>query len=339
MLTALLLIVLCWLPVRGEEFSGEVYRIGTSVADNGSSGAVPSRFHTATQYLDFPGDFGPRQTFRLEMATLPAFSDLSQNVNGALAYALDDRTRLNVFAGIVTTADIPVLPLLSGTPEDRLNDPAVRPVPCEVGCAFLKDVVYQANVNLMRRYDGHFPRLGIASRPIPAELSFGVTTKYFYEELEGGGYEAQNLNLDLGACLKLAWGYDPVTRESDRDIKLQFSGFEMLPTRQKAAVDGFEVYERMPWRWSLSLAWEEGFPTLGSFATVGVTQKSEGGKLPALGAEWDFRRLLYLRAGWDREFLSAGASAAWRRLSVHYAFRHHELAHSLYQVSLQVEWP
>ncbi len=339
MLIVLAILLLSLLPVRGEEFTGEAYRIGTSVADNGTSGALPSRFHTATQYLDFPGDFGSPRLFRLEMATLPAFSDLSQNVNGALAYLLDARTRINLFAGIITTADIPLLPLLSGTPEDRLNDPADRPIPCERNCTFLKDVVYQANVNLMRRYDGHFPRLGIASRPIPLEFSVGVTTKYFYEELEGGGYEAQNMNLDLGACLKLAWGYDPVARTSDRDIKLQFSGFEVLPTRQKAAVDGFEVYERMPWRWSLSLSWEEGFPSLQSFAAFGVTQKSEGGKYPALGAEWDFRRLLYLRAGWDKEYLSAGASAAYRWLSVHYAFRHHELGTSLYQVSLQVEWP
>lgn len=339
LLIVLVALILSVLPVRGEEFTGEAYRIGTSVADNGTSGALPSRFHTATQYLDFPADFGPRRLFRLEMATLPVFGDLSQNINGALAYSLDAKTRINVFAGMVTTPDIPLLPLLSGTPDDRINDPSFRPIPCENNCTYLKDVVYQANINLMRKYEGYFPRLGIASRPIPMELSMGVTTKYFYEELEGGGYEAQNLNLDLGAGLKFAWGYDPVTHLSDRDIKLLFSGFEILPTRQKASVDGFEAYERMDWRWSFTLAWEEGIPSLQSFASVGLTQKSDGGKYPALGAEWDFRRLLYLRAGWDSEYLSAGASAAYRFVSVHYAFRHHELGNSLYQVSLQVDWP
>lgn len=321
-----------------EEFTGEAYRIGTSVADNGSSGALPSRIHTATQYMDFPGDFGKPELFRFEMATLPTFAGLSQNVSGALAYSLDSKTRINAFGGMITTPDIAVLPILSGTPEDRLNDPSLRPSPCQ-GCSMLKDVVYQANINLMRKYQGLLPRLDIASRPIPMEFSMGVTTKYYYEELEGGGYEAQNLNVDLGACLKLAWGYDPVTQRSDRNLKLQLSGFELLPTRQKALVSEFEVYERMPYRWSFSFSLEEGLHSLQSFVNVGLTQKSEGGRFPALGAEWDFRDQLYLRGGYDGEYLSAGASVAYRFISVHYAIRHHELANALYQVSMQLEWP
>lgn len=327
------------LPARGEEFTGEAYRIGTSVADNGSSGALPSRIHTATQYLDFPGDFGDRRLFRFEMATLPAFADLSQTLNGALGWSLDSLTRINAFAGMITTPDIAVLPVLPGTSQDRINDPSLRPVPCEDACNYLKDVVYQANLNLMRKYNGFFPRLDIASRPIPLEMSMGVTTKYYYEELEGGGYEAQNLNLDLGAAIKFSWGYDPVSQASDRDIKLQVSGFEVLPTRQKASVNGFEVYERMGRRWAFSVAWEEGLPSLQSFLSLGLTQRSESGAWPAMGMEWDYRRMLFVRAGWDQEYLSAGASAAWRMLSFHYAFRHHELGTSLYQVSMQVEWP
>lgn len=339
LLSSPFLICLAALVVRGEEFTGEAYRIGTSVADNGTSGALPSRYHTATQYLDFPGDIGSKRLFRLEAATLPAFDDLSQNVSGALAYSLDDRTRINIFGGIITTPDILVLPVLKGTPEDRINEPSFRPIPCDGQCATLKDVVYQANINLMRKYSGEFPRLGIGSRPIPVEFSAGITTKYFYEELEGGEYEAQNLNVDLGAVLKFAWGYDPVTHRSDRDIKLHFSGFELLPTRQRATLGGYEMYERMTYRWSYGLAWEEGIPSLQSFLTLGATQKREGGQWPALGVEWDFRSLLYLRAGFDQDHLSAGASAAWRFASVHYAFRHHELGNSIYQVSLQLEWP
>ena len=41
----------------------------------------------------------------------------------------------------------------------------------------------------------------------------------------------------------------------------------------------------------------------------------------------------------DDDFISAGASMAWRWVSVHYAFRYHELGMSLYQVSGQVAWP
>jgi hypothetical protein len=309
-----------------------------SVAGNGSSNTVPSRFHTATQYLDFPGDFGDSKIFRLEGATLPSFSDLSQNVSGALNYALDSNTRLNVFAGIIMTEDIVRLPILRGTTQDRINNPGLRPAnPC-TGCG-LVDAVYQGNIGFMRKYSGHLPRLDIGSRPIPMEASAGVTTKYYYEELWDGEYEAQNLNLDFGASLKLSWGYDPISRASDRDLKFQISGFEILPTKQRGAVGGFEVSERLESRWRVTFSWEEGLPSLGSFLTLAATQRSEGGKWPGLGAEWDLRRQLFVRAGWDGEFLSAGASVAWKMLSVHYAFRHHELGTSLYQVSAQVEWP
>ncbi|HLP41420.1 MAG TPA: hypothetical protein VK465_07935, partial [Fibrobacteria bacterium] len=148
MLLALILLALLLVsrPARAEEFTGEAYIIGTSVADNGTSGALPSRFHTATQYLDFPGDFGPHRLFRLEMATLPAFSDLSQNVSGAFSWALDSLTRMNIFASIITTPDIEILPILRGTPQDRINEPSLRPGECD-GCnGWMKDVVYQANI-------------------------------------------------------------------------------------------------------------------------------------------------------------------------------------------------
>ena len=294
---------------------------------------------TATRYLDVPADFGATGTFRLETATLPAFSGLSENVNGAFAYDIDGKTRLNVFGGMVTTPDIQVLPLLQGTSEERLNDPTLRPAPCGGSCGMLKDVVYLANVNFIRNYSGLFPRADISGRPIPIDLSLGVTAKYYFEELEGGDYLAQNLNLDAGACVNLAWGYDPVSRVSRRDFKIQVAGFEILPTRQKSSVGGVETYESLSRRWRFSASWEEGFPAWNSTLNFGVSQKTESGQWPAAGAEWDYRGLLFLRGGWDRDFLSAGGSVAYRWMSIHYAFRHHELGNSLYQVSAQVQWP
>ena len=323
---------------RSEEFAGEPYLLGSSVATNGSSGALPSRMNTVTQYLDFPGDLGPARLFRLEMATLPAFASLSQAFNGALAYSLDANTQVIFYTGMVTTPDITMLPILPGTVEGRINDPRLRPSDCPE-CTVMKDVVYHANLNFMRKYSSFVPRTDISNRPIPIEFSVGATSKYYYEELEAGDYEAQNLNLDLGACVKFLWGYNPVTHLSDRDIKIQLGGFELLPTKQKSTFSQATVYEAMERRWHLSASWEEGLPAWGSTLALGVTQKSESGRWPSLGAEWDLRGLLCLRAGWDQEFLSAGSSLAYRWFSVHYAFRHHELGTSLYQVSAQVQWP
>ncbi len=337
------LTVLCVFAIQAQEaqaedFAGEAYLIGSSVSDNGTSGALPSRFQTASQYLDFPGDIGDGKLLRLEMATLPLFNGLSQSLNGAVGYSVDSNTHVNAFLQTVTTGDIQVLPLLQGTAQDRLNDPGFRPAPCD-GCQQLRDVVYMTNVNIMRKWDFEFPRSDISSRPIPMNFTLGMTTKYFYEELEGGDYLAQNLNVDLGACLKFYWGYNPVTHFSDRDVKIQASGFELLPTKQRSDFSETQVYENISRRYHLSASWEEIFPDWNSTVALGATQKSEGGKYPAVGVEWDFHEIIYLRGGWDSEYLSAGASVAYRWFSVHYALRHHELGTSFYQVSGQVQWP
>lgn len=339
--TLLFALLLCLTRAGAEEFAGEPFLEGVSVADNGTSGAIPSRFRTATQFMDFPADFGEERAFRLEMATLPLFGDLAQSWNGALAWSLDSSTALNLFAKLETVPDIESRPLLRGSREDRLNDPGFRPLPCE-GCALFTDNLYLGALNLMRAFRADFPRMGIASRKIPMEMGIGVTAKYYLEELVGpqdGDFFLSNLNLDAGASLKLLWGWDPVARRSDRDIRLQFSGLELLPTRQQSDIAGDFTYERMTYRWRLSADWEEGFPSLSSTITAGFTQKSEGGRLPAFGLEWDYRDLVYVRAGRDDDFLSAGMSLAWRWLSVHYALRRHELGTTWYQVSGQVAWP
>jgi hypothetical protein len=293
---------------------------------------------TATEYLDYPGDFGASKLFQVEMASLPLFGGLSQNLNGAFSYALDKSTLINVFAQTVATSDISFLPLLNGTTEDRLNDPTFRPLPCN-GCAQLNDVVYAASINFIRKYDWEVPRIDISTRPIPVQFSFGATTKYYYEELEGGDYLSQNLNADVGIAMKFFWGYDPITHLSDRNIKFQFNGFELLPTQQKSEFSGVQVYEAMSRRWHFSGSWEEQLPEWNSTIALGFTQKSEQGKFPATGLEWGFKEMLFLRAGRDDEYISAGASVAYRWVSIHYAFRHHDLGISLYQVSAQIQLP
>lgn len=334
----IVILLLSALGARSEDFSGEQYYLGSSVADNGTSAAMPSRLYTATQFLDFPGDFGDARTARLELATLPLFGGLSQVWDGAAGYALDPRTHLNVFGQLVSTADIQQLPLLKGSREDRLNDPGLRPAGCD-GCFQMRDQVYLVSMNFMRKYDMEFPRMDAFNRPIPIQLSAGVTAKYFYEELEGGDYIAQNMNLDAGLSMKFFWGFNPTDGTSDRDIKIQFSGLELLPTSQQSEFGGSQVYEKMDSRWRMSMSWEEGFPDLASTFTAGFSQKSESGPYPAVGAEWDLKEMLFLRAGMDKDFISAGASVAWRWVSVHYAFRYNDLGTSLYQVSCQAQWP
>jgi hypothetical protein len=235
-----ILVLICAAAAAAEEFAGEPFLEGSSVANNGTSSAIPSRLRTATQFLEYPADFGDAKTFRVEMATLPLFGNLAESWNGALAYNLDARTQLSVFGKMEITPDIESRPLLRGSREDRLNDPGFRPAVCD-GCNAYSDHLYMAAINLMRVFHAEFPRIDIASREIPMEFGIGVTAKYYLEEIVGpqnGDYFIQNLNLDAGASMKFLWGWDPIARKSDRDIKIQFAGLEVLPTSQTSDIAG-----------------------------------------------------------------------------------------------------
>ncbi len=323
--------------LHAENFVGEVYLIGNSVVNNGSASTIPSQIYSPTQYLDFPAEMSEHKIYSVEIATLPTFASLSQIYNASVAFSLESRSQINAFYGMITTPNILERPLLQGSKEERLNDPTLRPGTCDF-CNSLRDVVYLANINFMHQYDFLLPRLDIGYRPIPMQLGLGATSKYFYEELEGGDYTAQNLNLDAGLSLKIFWGYNPVDKSSDRNLKFQFNGFELLPTNQRSAFANSKVDETLRLRWHFAFSWEEFFPDLQSKWTVGIQQKPELGKYPALGSEWGFRDVLFLRAGYDGNFISAGATLAYRFMALHYAFMHHDLNNTLYQVSLQLQW-
>ena len=334
---ALLILNIGHLNLYAEKYAGEIYLIGNSVANNGSSNAIPAQLYSPSQYLEFPADISPHKIYGGEIATLPTFASLSQIYNASIAFTLDPNSQVNAFYGIVATPDILERPLLQGTKEERLNNPTLRPGTCE-GCNSFRDMVYLTNLNFMHQYNFLLPRSDISYMPIPIQFNIGATSKYFYEELEGGDYIAQNLNLDAGLCLKVFWGYNPINKSSDRNLKLQLNGFELLPTNQRSAFSEAKVDEPIDLRWHLAFSWEEFLPEWQSRLTVGLNQKPEIGKLPAIGLEWGFRDMLFLRAGKDAQSLSAGASFAYRFIALHYAFIHQDLNNTLYQVSLQMHW-
>jgi hypothetical protein len=266
---------------------------------------------------------------------MPLFGGLSQAVNGAGTLRLQS-VRLSAFTSIVSTPDIPVRPILPGTSEERLSRPELRPDGCD-GCPSLRDRVYLGYLNVQREFSGWLPRTGLQSRPIPLFLGAGLTAKYFWEELEGGDYEAQNLNLDAGLSLRVPWDYDPASKTARQIMSLHLAGFELLPTSQRSDIGGFSAFERVQRRWHFSAAFQQGVPDWRSTFALGLQRRSEGGDWPAVGGEWTFAEKLALRGGWDGNFWAGGFSLRHRWVALHYALRHHALGASLYQVALQVQ--
>jgi hypothetical protein len=270
----------------------------------------------------------------LETGAMPLFGGRSQALNGAASLQLET-ARLSAFASIVSTADIPIRPLLSGTPEERQARPELRPGDCS-GCSSYLDRVYLGYLNAAREFAGSLPRTGLHSRLVPVFLPAGITAKYFWEELEGGDYEAQSLNLDAGLSLRLLWDYDPARKIAHQVFKLNASAFELLPTRQRSDIGGYSVFEEVNRRWHVSGSFEQGIPRWRSTLVLGLEHRSEG-EWPALGGEWVFADALGLRGGWDGNFWAGGFSLRYRWLGLHYALRHHDLGTSFYQVSLQLQ--
>lgn len=320
------------------EFAQEPFLVSHGVAAQGSALVLPPLAGSPLDFLDWPAGTSLTSLASLEAGTLPLFDGLSHATLGAAHYRYDEKTLIFAMTGIIGTDDIPIRPLLSGTREERLNRPELRPDECGE-CGMMNDRVYLGAVNAQRAFRGFLPRSGIASRPIPLTLHTGLTAKYFWEELEGGGYFAQALNADLGASLELSLGYDPVRQSSSRDIRLQFNGFEILPSSQRSEIEGYVKEERSERRWRLGLSWLEVWPELKSKTVLGITKKSEGEKWPGFAAEWGLKQSLFVRAGYDGQTWASGVSMRWHMVVLHYAVQRHPLGITWYQVSIQGEWP
>jgi len=320
------------------EFSQEQFLVSHSVTGIGSGLQMQSDAPSPLDFVDRPAGTQVQGVASVEASTQPLFDGLSQATLGAAHYRFDSRTLILAMAGIVGTDGIAVRPLLTGTREARLNQPDLRPGDC-ADCTVLSDQVYLGAINAQRSFQGFLPRSGLASQPIPFAFIAGLTTKYFWEELEGDDYLAQALNLDAGLQLEIGLDYDPVSNQSQRDLIFEFSGFELLPTSQRSEIDGFVKEERGENRWHLGLSWREAWPSLASGTRLGITQKSEGGKWPGIAVEGNFKRCLFLRTGYDGSTWASGMTLNWRMIGVHYAMQKHPLGMTWYQLALQAAWP
>ena len=242
-----------FIGANASRFAQENFLVTRSPTLSGNARNITPISYSPLSFLERPAGSGGDGAFSIEAANVPLFDNLSQGIVAAGHYALDSRHTLRAMTGIVTTNDIPVRPLLSGTYDQRQGDPNLRPSDCS-DCAELRDRVYYGAFNIERLFKGNLPRSGIENRPIPAKLSTGVTAKYYWEELEGGDYIAQALNLDLGVVLEIASGFNPVSKKSERDLRFGFYGYEVLPTSQRSTIDNFVLEEKSEARWHIGLA-------------------------------------------------------------------------------------
>jgi hypothetical protein len=316
-----------------ERFSEDPYLLDFSVAGNGSAEALPGS-PSPSRFLEWPSDLEDAPRFSLEAATLPILGGLSEMVNGGFSLRVAPQTQLQSYAAIVTTSDIPVRPLLQGSYEDRLERPEWRADYCP-GCGTLRDRVYLGFLNLAREWITELPRTGLESRPIPLSVDMGVKAKTFWEELEGGDYQARNLNLDAGVGVTLDWDHNPITGKSGRQFRWSLSAHEILGTPQRSEMEGEVVEEALRRRWRMAIRWKESFPGLRSEGTLGLRQLPEAGKWPSLGGAWKYRNFLETRAGFNADVWAAGFSLHHNWLALHYAFQVHDLGIAAYQVSLE----
>ncbi len=322
--------------VTATDFAQEAFLVPHGVAANGSALMAPPLIGAPMNFLDWPAGSQARGIASIEASTQPLFDGLSRAILGAGQYQYDGKTRLFAMTGIIGTDNIPVRPLLAGSHEERLNRPELRPDECQ-SCSTLRDQVYLGALNAQRAFQGEMPRSGISSQPIPLTLWTGLTTKYFWEELEGDGYTAQALNLDGGVALSIALSYDPVAHQSSRDLTLSISGFELLPTPQRSEIEGLVKDEIAQRRWHVGMQWRESWPKWNSTTAVGLLQRSEFGRWPGFAVEWDLNHAAYLRFGYDGFTLATGVSINWHWISVHYALQKQDLGTTWYQVSLQLD--
>ncbi len=327
-----LLIVCCINFSFSEEYAGEIYLIGYNVPANGLGRTIPSTIYSPSQFVDFPAIPGNSDN-SIEVAAIPQFGSLGSLFLGSVLFSLDSLSQIGLAAAMGIVDGIISNPAPNYTQEERYNDPDKRLQACPT-CPQNRNADYLIFVNFQRSYNGELPRIDFTSRPIPICFTWGTTVKYFKEELEGQDYIAQNLNMDMGASLKLDWGYNPAINKSSRAFSLDLNGFELLQTSQASKY----AREKIASRFYMGLYWQENLEKYRSKFTLGIRQKPGWGRLPGIGMEWNYANLLAVRAGAQTGFITGGIGFNYHIFNLHYSLSYHELSYTLNQISLQLNF-
>ncbi len=322
--------------IQATEFSGELYRIPLSVASNGSVQSLPPLRSGPSQLQSFPAIYEGDQRASVELSAIPIHGGLEKAYLLGLGFSIDSSHYVRAITTMQRADGIIIRPSLEGTMEQRLNQPELRPGDCN-DCNSLSDAAYFAALNYVGNYRNILPRTGIESRPIPFEVSGGITLKYFLEELEGMDYFAQNFNADAGIAIRLFWGFNPTSRQSDRDILMHVNGFELLQSTQLSRLgDETLAEEAIASRFTYGLSWIEYLPKLKSRIGLGLQQELNSGSWPNMGIEWWLLERLGMRMGASSNRFAAGTSLHYRFVTLDYAIQYNSLASTLYQLSLQM---
>ncbi len=166
-------------------------------------------------------------------------------------------------------------------------------------------------------FDDRESELGIAyAHDVAATLGLGAAFKLRRQSLAGRSDGA--IGADVGASLRLA-GLDAEGPWRDVAFGVRF-GNAIQPT---VKLDRDDVGE--PSSWTGGVTWQHATGASRLTLSADLQQLAGGLVHERVGAEWGWRGLMQLRAGWDGERVAAGTGVQWRDAEVAYAFRSNPL--------------
>ncbi|MFH0921300.1 MAG: hypothetical protein V1913_13185 [Fibrobacterota bacterium] len=180
---------------------------------------------------------------------------------------------------------------------------------------------------------------------VPVTLSAGGAFKFYRQNfafdpaLGQPDYEGHALDIDLGGLLAF-------TLDKDLNTGLPTKSFSAGMTlknalRSSVAYNSSRNYEDPGERIRLlGFAYTHALPAFSSRAvlTLDLVRRADE-QVQRFGAEYAFRELLFLRAGYLDHGTTAGVGIQWRFVRVDYSYRYHELSSTPYRISLNIRRP
>ncbi len=225
--------------------------------------------------------------------------------------------------------DIPIYPELEGRNiMQRLQNPAIRPDGTPQG-------FFQDNENA---YFFTFSRTarfildpGWLYLKIPLEIPFGLNFKVLQINL--GKEHASGLGIDFGSMVRFSLN-DLFTMRNLGQFSIAVFSQDITNTTLIWSTRHNDSIRRC-WHWGI--AYEQPLTRFQSHLLIGYSHTNYYSASNHLGMEWEFRKIIALRAGVDANHLATGIGLLLSFFHIDYAFESHELGFS-HRISAELDF-
>ncbi len=321
-----LAMILCLAPPKegtAGEYAADFTRIGVGARPMAMGGAFIAVANDVSAGYWNPAGLTDNGFFTLQVEHVPMFDGLAQYNSASAVLCLNDQTAIGFSWIRLGVDEIPRYSALQGTKVDRLIEGRYRSTGVAEG--YFSD---QENAFMLSFSRGIYIDLllggGFSQMVLPTQISIGVTGKYLHQKLDK--YAGSGQSLDAGMLVRF------IPRLSEDQEPLTWISFAATGRDLAKANIQWNTESRHQDALKRSLlagsAISHAISALHTRLTLAYDYQFSPYRDYFFGGELSFYDLLFLRGGYYRKHLTAGAGISLHGFTIDYAFVASELGNT-----------